>query len=154
MRGVHVSSIVNELINTMSSLFIYLFLRKNVKRTKTRIKQKPTNKTKTSEQKIAKATVFRTQKLLRGEESFVFRFLKNWNFLDNLIYYTTLLVVITRHVLKSCILAKNVTFVWSLMFRCTKDNFKVEWYLKYWFLGLKDHSFWFEDPIQKKKIIH
>ena len=77
MRGVHVSSIVNELINTMSSLFIYLFLRKNVKRTKTRIKQKPTNKTKTSEQKIAKATVFRTQKLLRGEESFVFRFLKN-----------------------------------------------------------------------------
>ena len=130
---------------------LFFFLRKNVKRTKTQIKQKPTNKIKTSEQKIAKATVFCAQKLLRGEESLVFRFLKNWNCLDNLIYYTTLLVVITGDVLKSCILAKNVTFVWSIMFRCTKDNFKVDWHLTYWFLGLKDHSFWFEDPIQKKK---
>ena len=151
LRGVHVSSIVNELVKTISSLFIIFFLRKNVKRTKTQIKQKPTNKIKTSEQKIAKATVFCAQKLLRGEESLVFRFLKNWNCLDNLIYYNTLLVVITGDVLKSCILAKNVTFVWSLMFRCTKDNFKVDWCLTYWFLGLKDYSFWFEDPIQKKK---
>ena len=40
------------------------------------IKQKPTNKTKTSKQKTTKATVFHAQKLLRGGESFVLRFLK------------------------------------------------------------------------------
>ena len=37
------------------------------------IKQKPTNKTKTSKQKT-KATVFHAQKLLRGGKSFVLRF--------------------------------------------------------------------------------
>ena len=39
------------------------------------IKQKPTNKTKTSKQKTTKTTVFHAQKLLRGGgESFVLRF--------------------------------------------------------------------------------
>ena len=42
------------------------FLRKNFKRTKTQIKPKPTNKTKTSKQKTLKATIFRAEKLLRG----------------------------------------------------------------------------------------
>ena len=43
-----VSSIVNEFIKTISSRFIYLFiyLRKDFKCTKTQIKRKPTNKTK------------------------------------------------------------------------------------------------------------
>ena len=40
------------------------------------IKQKPTNKTKTSAQKTTKATVFCEQKLLRGGKSFDFCFLK------------------------------------------------------------------------------
>ena len=45
-------------------LFIYLFffLRKDFKRTKTRHKQKPTNKTKLSKQKATKATFFRSHK--------------------------------------------------------------------------------------------
>ena len=42
------------------------FLRKNFKRTKTKIKPKPTNKTKASKQKTLKATIFRAEKLLRG----------------------------------------------------------------------------------------
>ena len=58
--GVHVSSIVNEVIRTIR------FLRKIFERTKMQIKQKPTNKTKTSKQKTTKATVFCAQKLLRG----------------------------------------------------------------------------------------
>ena len=47
-RGVHVSSIVNEVIRKIPSFFIF-FLRKYFERTKTRHKQNPTNKTKTSE---------------------------------------------------------------------------------------------------------
>ena len=46
---------------------LFFVLRKDVKRTKTQIKQKSTNKTKISEQKTRKATtIFRPQKLLRG----------------------------------------------------------------------------------------
>ena len=41
------------------------------------IKQKPKNKTKTSEQKTTKTKVFRASKLLRGGKLFVLRFLKN-----------------------------------------------------------------------------
>ena len=40
------------------------FLRKDFKHTKTQIKPKPNNKTKISEQKATKATIFRAQKLL------------------------------------------------------------------------------------------
>ena len=54
LRGVHVSSIVNESIKTIST--------------------KPTNKTKTSKQKITKATIFRAQKLPRGLKLFVLTF--------------------------------------------------------------------------------
>ena len=43
----NVSSIVNEVIGTISSLFIFV-LRKNFNRTKTSHKQKPTDKTKLS----------------------------------------------------------------------------------------------------------
>ena len=58
---------------------ISIFLTKNFKHTKTQIKPKPTNKTKTSEQKTIKATVFHAQKLLRGGKSFALWgfFLKN-----------------------------------------------------------------------------
>ena len=55
--GVHVSSIVYEVIKRISSQFIF-FLRKDFARTKSRHKQKPTNKTKTSKQKTTKATSF------------------------------------------------------------------------------------------------
>ena len=51
-----------------------IFLRKNFKRTKMQIKTKPTNKTKLSKQKTAKAVVFGTQKLLRGGKLFILRF--------------------------------------------------------------------------------
>ena len=52
------------------------FLRTNFVRTKTQFKQKPTNKTKTSKQKTAKATVFRAQNILRGVKLFILHFLK------------------------------------------------------------------------------
>ena len=39
----------------------FFFLQKNFKLTKTQIKPKPTNKTKTTEQKTTKATIFCTQ---------------------------------------------------------------------------------------------
>ena len=45
---------------------LFFFLRKDFEHTKTQIKPKPTNKTKTSEQKTTKAAFFRAQKLLRG----------------------------------------------------------------------------------------
>ena len=60
-----------EVIRTNS-----FFLRKNLERTKTQIKPKPTKKTKTSEQKTIKATIFRAEKLLRGEKNVYFEFLK------------------------------------------------------------------------------
>ena len=50
---------------------IYLFLRKDFERTKTQIKQKPTNKTKISEQKTTNTTIFGAEKLLRRWKSFV-----------------------------------------------------------------------------------
>ena len=72
----HHSSKVFEVIRTISSLFIYLFffLRKDFKRTKTRHKQKPTNKTKLSKQKATKATFFRTHKNSKRGKLFVLRF--------------------------------------------------------------------------------
>ena len=61
-------------------------MRKNFESTKTQIKPKPTNKTKTT-----KATIFRAKKLLGGRKAFVLRFgqKQTWNCLDNLIYNTT-----------------------------------------------------------------
>ena len=53
----NVSSIVNEVTGTISSLFIFV-LRKNFNRTKTSHKQKPTDKTKLSKKKTTKATIF------------------------------------------------------------------------------------------------
>ena len=59
---VHISSIVNEVIRTILSLFI--FLQKNLERTKMQIEIKPTSKTK-------KATIFCAQKLLGGRKLFL-----------------------------------------------------------------------------------
>ena len=64
------SSIVNEAIRTS----LLIFLQKDFKRTKKQIKQKPTNKTKTSKQKTIKATTFHTEKVLRGQKLFVLCF--------------------------------------------------------------------------------
>ena len=55
-------------------LVCLFFLTKRFKRTKTQMKQKSTNKTKTSEQESIKATIFRAEKLLRGGKSFILRF--------------------------------------------------------------------------------
>ena len=76
LRGVHFSSIAFEFIETIieTSLFIFFFLRKDFKRTKTRHKQIPTNKTKISEQKSTKATSFDAQKRLRGGKLFILHF--------------------------------------------------------------------------------
>ena len=51
------SSIVNEVVRTISSLSLF-FLRKYFECTKTRHKQKPTNKTKTSKHRRTKTTIF------------------------------------------------------------------------------------------------
>ena len=51
------------------------FLRKRFERTKTQIKSKPTNKTKTIEQKTTKTTVFCAQNLLRGGKFVILLFL-------------------------------------------------------------------------------
>ena len=67
--GVHVSSIVHEVIRTIS-----IFLQKIFKRTKTLTKPKPTNKIKLSKQKGTKAIIIRAQKRLRGRKLFVLRF--------------------------------------------------------------------------------
>ena len=56
--------------------FFFFFLRKNVKRKKTQIKPKPTNKTKLSEQKATKTTIFCAEKLLKGWNLVILRFLK------------------------------------------------------------------------------
>ena len=53
---------------------LFFFLRKDFKRTKTRHKQIPTNKTKISEQKSTKATSFDAQKRLRGGKLFILHF--------------------------------------------------------------------------------
>ena len=53
------------------------FLRKKFKRTKTQIKPKPTNKTKLSEQKATKATVFQDLKISERGKWVLLRFLKN-----------------------------------------------------------------------------
>ena len=65
LKGAHVSSIVNDVIKTISDLLI-CFLQKNVEHEKTQIKPKPTNKTKISKQKMTKATSLHAQNLLRG----------------------------------------------------------------------------------------
>ena len=67
------SSIVNEVIRIISSQFMFFFT-KNLEHTKTQIKPKPTNKTKTSEQKTTKATCFRAQKLQRGRKLIILDF--------------------------------------------------------------------------------
>ena len=100
--GVHVRSIVNETIRTILSLFIFFFLLKNFKRTKTQIKPKPTKKTKKSKQNTTKATIFQAHKnFLKGRNCLfcilvLFVRLRSfhenkqvWNCPDNLIYNTT-----------------------------------------------------------------
>ena len=91
----HYSSIVNEAIRAISSLFIF-FLREHFATQKTH-KKKPTNKTKISEKKNNKSNNFRAQKLyLRGQLvylalffSFKISYKKIWNYPDSLIYEAT-----------------------------------------------------------------
>ena len=100
------------------------FLPKNFKQTKTQSNQKATNKTKTSRQKATKATVFCTQKRLRGRKLSVLCFLKNWNCPDNLIYYTTDVYLyqpiyqefIPMHIFWFAIICKNPLFLWKSLF--------------------------------------
>ena len=51
---------------------------------------KKSNKTKLSQQKWTKATIFCAQKLLKRGKFVILCFLKNWNCPDNLIYSTTI----------------------------------------------------------------
>ena len=76
---------VYNVIRTISSQFF--FLRKDFKRTKTQIKPKPTNKTKTSKQKTTKAIFFCAQKVLR------------WGFLKKI---ETVLIISFALLLKIC----------------------------------------------------
>ena len=69
--GVHASGIVNKVIRTNLSLFIFIFT-KILERTKTEIKPKHPNKTKTT----TKTTVFYAQKLLRRKKLFILPSLK------------------------------------------------------------------------------
>ena len=114
LKGVQVSSIVNEAIKTISSMFI-LFLWKDFECTKMQIKQKSTKKTKISKQKITQGSNFLRTKtfkkvkivcflfwcFLRVQNLFVKK--KNklaWNCLDSLIYYTTILVFYTMKMME------------------------------------------------------
>ena len=67
LRVVYISSIVNEVIETIS-----FFFARNFCNTKTRHKQKPASKTKASKQKTTKATILCTQKLYKREEIIYF----------------------------------------------------------------------------------
>ena len=62
---VHLSSIVNEVIETISSLFIF-FKEKILSEKETQNKQKATNKIKIREQKPTKAIIFCAQKLYKS----------------------------------------------------------------------------------------
>ena len=94
------SSIVNEVIKTISNQFIIFFLRKDFERTKTCYKQKPTNKSKISNQKNNKEQFFALTKTFKRVKIICFAFwclfylqnlfVKILNCLDNLLYYTTL----------------------------------------------------------------
>ena len=68
------SSIVNEVINTIS-----IFLQENFTTQEHITSKNHVTKTKTSEQKTTKTTIFREQKLLRGEKFFILRFVSTEN---------------------------------------------------------------------------
>ena len=72
MKVLRISSIVNEVIKTIFCLFIF-FIGKILQHKKAQNMQKETNKTKVSEQKTAKATVFRVQNFIRVVKLFVLR---------------------------------------------------------------------------------
>ena len=76
--------------------FFFFFLQKNVKGTKRQIKPKPTNKTKTSERKAAKATSSHAQNFLRGRKLFILRFLKKFEIV--LVTSFTILLLIPQKV--------------------------------------------------------
>ena len=67
----YICSIVNEVIRTISNLFIF-FLQKDFERAKTRKSQLTKQKQVNSKQQ--RQQVFRAKKLLRGGKSFVLRF--------------------------------------------------------------------------------
>ena len=71
--GVHVSSMVNEVIRTIENQFT-IFLRKDFARAKTQIKPKPAKKIKLIEQKTTKATILSRIKTSIGEKIGWFQF--------------------------------------------------------------------------------
>lgn len=75
----HYSSIVNEAIRAISSLFIF-FLREHFATQKTH-KKKPTNKTKISEKKTTKATIFARKNFIWEDNLFIWRFFFRLKFL-------------------------------------------------------------------------
>ena len=78
LAEVHVNSIPNEAIRTISSQFNFFFLRKDFERTKTQINQNQPTKTKKSERKTTKKTVFLRTKTSKKVEIIFFGF---WCFL-------------------------------------------------------------------------
>ena len=73
--GVHASSIINEVIRTISDLLTFL-LRKNLECTKMQIKPKTTNKTKNKRTKSNKGNKFLHTKTSKRGEIVYFAFLK------------------------------------------------------------------------------
>ena len=63
-----------RLSGQFQACLFFFFLQKHFKHTKMQIKPKPTNKTKLSQQKTTKATIFHEQKLLRGGRLFILHF--------------------------------------------------------------------------------
>ena len=71
-------------------------MKKNLCNTKKQNKQKATNKTKISEQKTIKATIFRAQKLLRGRKLFTLHFFLNLESLPKKINFVLITSFIIR----------------------------------------------------------
>ena len=78
LSGVHISNIVNEVIRTISSLFIYslFILQKIFKRTKTQIKQTSTNRTRIITQKKQQRQQFFSRRKSSKRMEIIFFFLR------------------------------------------------------------------------------
>ena len=108
--GEHISNIVNEVIRTISSQLIFFY-----EKVLNAQKRKSNQNQLTKKVEWTKATSFGVQKFLRGEKLVILPFLKNWNCLDNLIYYTTSNheIKINRYTfpLVSDMMLKNLVFI-------------------------------------------
>ena len=76
LSGVHISNIVNEVIRTISSLFIYslFILQKIFKRTKTQIKQTSTHRTRIITQKKQQRQQFFSRRKTSKRMEIIFSF--------------------------------------------------------------------------------